>query len=73
MPFAFTAASSLFMVSCGPWLLLMVVNPCAAIFALHRYPAAVEPKEYWPRAANANELFVISARPGSHHRDVFCR
>ena len=27
-------ASSLFMVSCGPWLLLIVVNPCAAIFAL---------------------------------------
>jgi hypothetical protein len=45
MPFAFTAASSLFMVSCGPWLHLMVVNPCAAISALHRYPAAVAPED----------------------------
>jgi hypothetical protein len=41
MPFAFTAASSLFMVSSGPWLLLTVVNPSAAISALHRYLAAV--------------------------------
>jgi hypothetical protein len=31
------------MVSSGPWLLLMVVNPGTAIIVLHRYPAAVEP------------------------------
>src|SRR6516162_6071104 len=30
-PFAFTAASSLFIVSFGPWLLLIVVNPSTAI------------------------------------------
>jgi hypothetical protein len=31
MPFAFTSASSLFIVSFGPWLLGIVINPCAAI------------------------------------------
>src|SRR6516162_5968414 len=30
-PFAFTAASSLFIVSFGPWLLRIVVNPSTAI------------------------------------------
>ena len=34
MPLAFTAVSSLFMVSRGPWLLLMVVNPRTAICLL---------------------------------------
>src|SRR5262249_34065657 len=31
MPFAFTSASSLFIVSFGPWLLRRVINPSAAI------------------------------------------
>jgi hypothetical protein len=30
-PFAFTAASSLFIVSFGPWLLRIVINPSTAI------------------------------------------
>jgi hypothetical protein len=41
MALAFTAVSSLFIVSCGPKLLRIVVNPCAAIPKLPGYPAAV--------------------------------
>jgi hypothetical protein len=64
MPFAFTSASNLLIVSFGPWLLGSVVNPSTAIDCTpHRAMTAVRAKSLLLARRPASRFMTIRSLP----------